>query len=121
MPVPGSVDEYLADLPERSRARLEEVRSIVKATAPEAVEGISYGMPAFKDHGRVLVYYAAFTNHWSLFPGSKSVIEAHRAELGDRVSGPGTLRFPLDEPVPAVLVATIVTDRLRENAAKRSR
>ena len=57
--------------------------------------------------------------YWSLFPGSKAVVAAHAAELGDRIAGPGTLHFPLDEPVPAELVATIVRERLAENATKR--
>jgi uncharacterized protein YdhG (YjbR/CyaY superfamily) len=119
MAAPATVDEYMAALPERARAPLEEVRSIVKTAAPGAVEGISYGMPAFKDHGRILCYYAAFTNHWSFFPGSKAIIDAHRAELGERITGPGTLRFSLDEAVPADLVTTIVRERLAENAARR--
>lgn len=119
MPAPMTIDEYLDAQPPHQRACLEEVRALVRAAAPEATEGISYGMPAFKDHGRILVYFAAFTNHWSLFPGSKAVIEAHAAELGDRVTGPGTLRFSLEEPVPADLVSSIVRERLRENAAKR--
>jgi uncharacterized protein YdhG (YjbR/CyaY superfamily) len=119
MTAPTTIDEYLDTQPERQRACLEEVRAVVHATAPDATEGISYGMPAFKDHGRILVYFAGFKNHWSLFPGSRAVVEAHAAELGDRIKGPGTLRFALDEPVPADLVASIVRDRLAENAAKR--
>ncbi len=119
MPAPTTIDEYLEAQPPRQRACLEEVRAIVHAAAPDATEAISYGMPAFKDHGRILVYFAAFTSHWSLFPGSKAVIAAHAAELGDRITGPGTLRFSLDEPVPADLVASIVRERLAENAAKR--
>lgn len=121
MAVPTTIDEYLAPLPGPQRACLEEVRSIVRAAAPDAVEAISYGMPAFKDHGRILVYFAGFAKHWSLFPGSKLVIDAHRAELGDRVTGPGTLRFSLDEPVPAELITAIVHERLAENEAKRKR
>ena len=119
MPAPTTIDEYLDAQAPRQRARLEEVRALVRAAAPDATEGISYGMPAFKDHGRILVYFAAFTNHWSLFPGSRAVIEAHAAELGDRITGPGTLRFSLEEPVPADLVSSIVRERLGENAAKR--
>src|SRR3990170_4835620 len=78
---PTSVEDYLAALPEGSRAALEKLRRMIKAAAPEATETISYQMPAFKDHGRLLVYYAAFKNHCSLFPASGTVIEA----LGDEL------------------------------------
>ena len=71
----------MAALPEESRAALERLREMIKAAAPEATEAISYQMPAFKDHGRSLVAYAAFKDHCSLFPMSKAVIEARREEL----------------------------------------
>ncbi len=119
MTTPATVDDYIAALPERSRAILGRVRSTIRAAAPGATESISYGMPAFKDRGRILVYYAAFANHWSLLPRSKAVIDAHREELGSRVTGPGTIRFAYDEPFPTALVASIVADRLAENSARR--
>jgi len=65
---PASVEDYLAALPEEQRAALEKLRKTIRAAAPEATETISYQMPTFKDHGRVLVYYAAFKDHCSLFP-----------------------------------------------------
>jgi uncharacterized protein YdhG (YjbR/CyaY superfamily) len=118
---PSTVDDYLAALPERSRAVLEQARALIKATAPDADEGISYGMPAFRLGGRVLVYYAAFTSHWSLFPGSKAVIDTFREGLGPRVTGPGTIRFAYDEPFPAGIVTAILQARLVELAAPKKR
>lgn len=121
MAAPTGVEAYLAALPEGSRAALQELRDTIRAAAPEATEAISYGMPAFKDHGRVLVYYAAFKHHYSLFPASKGALEAFREELRPYEAGKGTIRFRLDQPVPTTLVAKIVKARLEENAARGSR
>ncbi len=121
MTAPDSIEAYLAALPEASRAALEQLRKTIKAAAPEATEAISYGMPAFKDHGRMLVYYAAFKRHYSLFPASKGVLEALREELQPYEVGKGTIRFRMDQPVPAALVQRIVKVRLDENAARRRR
>jgi uncharacterized protein YdhG (YjbR/CyaY superfamily) len=118
---PTSVEDYMAALPEGSRAILEKLRKTINAAAPEATEGISYQMPAFKDHGRILVYYAAFKDHYSLFPASKAVIEAFAEELKPYSSGKGTIRFDADKPLPVGLVKKIVKARLEENAARRSR
>ena len=111
----------MAALPEESRAALERLREMIKAAAPEATEAISYQMPAFKDHGRSLVAYAAFKDHCSLFPMSKAVIEARREELKPYLAGKGTLRFHADKPLPAELVRKLVKARLAENAAHRRR
>lgn len=118
MTEPASVDAYMAALPEPSRAVLEGLRATIRAAAPGATELISYGMPAFKVHGRLLVYYAAFKNHVSLFPASGSAIEAHREELAPYVTSKGTIRFSLDAPLPADLIARIVKARVAENAAR---
>ena len=116
-----NVEDYMAALPQESRAALERLREMIKAAAPEATETISYQMPAFKDHGRSLVAYAAFKDHCSLFPMSKAVIEARREELKPYLTGKGTLRFQADKPLPAALVRKLVKARLAENAARRSR
>jgi uncharacterized protein YdhG (YjbR/CyaY superfamily) len=118
---PGSVEEYLGALPADQRAALEELRATIRAAAPEATEAISYQMPAFKDHGRGLVAYAAFKDHCSLFPMSGKVIEDHRDELGSRITGKGTIQFTVDEPLPATLVKKIIKARLAENAARKGR
>jgi uncharacterized protein YdhG (YjbR/CyaY superfamily) len=119
MAAPTSVDEYLAALPEESRAALEKLRKTIRAAAPEATETISYQMPTFKDHGRLLVSFAAFKDHCSLFPASRAVMEAHGEALKPYFWGKGTLRFHPDEPIPAPLVKKIVKTRIEENAASR--
>ena len=121
MAAPTGVEEYLAALPEESRAALEKLRKTIKAAAPEATETISYQMPAFKDQGRFLVSYAAFKDHCSLFPASYAVIEALGEELKPYFTGKGTIRFHPSKPLPAALVKRIVKARLEENAAHRRR
>ncbi|HSW41561.1 MAG TPA: DUF1801 domain-containing protein [Patescibacteria group bacterium] len=121
MAKPTSVDEYIAALPEERRAALEELRQVIRAAAPEATETISYQMPAFRTHGRILVYYAAFRAHYSLFPASEAVREALGEELVPYLAGKGTIRFPADRPLPAALVTRIVRARLEENAARNRR
>jgi uncharacterized protein YdhG (YjbR/CyaY superfamily) len=117
----SSVEEYLATLPADKRATLEKLRKTIKAAAPEAIETISYQMPAFKDRDRILVYYAAFKDHYSLFPASEAVMEALREELEPYFAGKGTIRFPADEPLPSALVRKVVKARIEENAAARRR
>jgi uncharacterized protein YdhG (YjbR/CyaY superfamily) len=121
MPGPRSVEEYLADLPKEQRAALEGLRKTIKAAAPQATEAISYQMPAFKDHGRFLVSYAAFKDHCSLFPASYAVMEALEKELMPYLSGKGTLRFTTEQPIPAALVKKIIKLRLEENQARKAR
>jgi uncharacterized protein YdhG (YjbR/CyaY superfamily) len=117
----GGMDQYLAALPEGSRVALERIRKLIRAAAPEAIEMISYQMPAFRDHGRLLVAYGAFKDHCSLFPASTRVMEAHRDELEPYYAGKGTIHFQADGPLPAALVTKLVKARIEENAARRHR
>ncbi|MEX2422114.1 MAG: DUF1801 domain-containing protein, partial [Actinomycetota bacterium] len=87
---------------------------------PEAEEGITYGMPGFLVGGRGLVGYMAFKDHYSFFPMSPQAIDAHRDELGTRVTGKGTISFEYGRPLPVRLVKKVVKTRLAEVAAKRS-
>jgi uncharacterized protein YdhG (YjbR/CyaY superfamily) len=114
MSTPTSVDAYLAAVPEPFRTALLNLRSTIRAAAPEATDTISYQMPAFKLRGRFLVSYAAFRDHCSLFPASYAVMEALGDELKPFVSGKGTLRFTPDQPIPAGLVKRIVRLRVEE-------
>lgn len=109
-----AVDDYLAALPEESRAALEDLRKTIEAAAPEATETISYNMPTFKYQGRFLVSFAAFKNHCSLFPASEAVMKAYGEELQPYFSGKGTFRFRPDNPIPAALVKKIVKTRIKE-------
>ena len=108
------VEAYLAAVPPEARAALERLRATIRSVVPDATEAISYQMPAFKLHGRGLVAYAAFKDHCSLFPMSKAVIVTHQDELGDRVTGKGTIRFTVDDPLPDALVRKIVEARIAE-------
>lgn len=121
MTAPTGVEEYLAALPEGPRVALERLRKTIRAAAPEATEAISYQIPAFKDHGRSLVAYAAFKDHCSLFPMSTRVIEAHKEELNPFLAGKGTIHFHEDRPLPAALVQKLVKARIEENAARSRR
>ena len=111
----------MASLEPGARDAMETIRRTVKATAPDAVETISYRMPAFKDRGRILVYYAAFKDHCSIFPASEGVRDALGDTLTPYLAGKGTIRFPLDRKIPVAFVKKIVKARLAENEAARRR
>jgi len=115
---PKSVDAYFASLEPEHRAPLQKLRDTIAAAAPRADEGITYGMPGFLVHGRGLVGYMAFDRHYSLFPMSPAVVDAHRDELGDLVTGKGTISFAYGSRLPVTLVKKVVRTRLAEIAAK---
>ena len=119
-PAPGTVDEYLARVPPEFRASLQRLRKIIKAAAPEAEEVISYRMPAFRQNG-MLVYFAAFRDHCSLFVASDEVRRQFSAELKPFMAGKGTFRFTPDQPLPAELVTRMVKARVAENATRHSK
>ena len=121
MATPTGVEDYMSALPDERRAALEELRRTIKAAAPEATEAFAYQMPAFRTHGRLLVSYAAFSAHYSVFPASQAVVEALGKELTPYLAGKATIRFPAGTPIPADLVTRIVTVRLRETAASSHR
>jgi len=121
MAKPKSVDEYLDSLPDWSRAALQKLRKQIQSAAPHATETISYQMPAFRDGDRLLVSYAAFKDHCSLFPMSKAAIKTNLEQLQPFVSGEGTLRFTRERPLPAAVVKRIVKTRLEENEERRRR
>ncbi len=117
---PKNVDEYLAGVPEPARSTLNKMRVAIRSTVPpEAIETISYGMPAFKHKG-VLVWFAAFSNHCSLFP-TASVIEAFKNELKGFSTSKGTIHFPTDKPLPTALVKKLVKARVAQNESKKRR
>ena len=113
-----TIDEYIATFPRNVRDVLEELRRIIRESAPEAEEAISYGMPAFKLHGN-LVYFAAWKNHIGFYPGGSSAIEAFKKELSPFKQAKGTVQFPLDKPIPLDLVKKIVKFRVKENESKK--
>jgi uncharacterized protein YdhG (YjbR/CyaY superfamily) len=116
--IPNNIDEYIAIFPFDIQEKLEELRAIIKKAAPEAQEKISYQMPAFTLKGN-LVYFAAYKNHIGFYP-TASGIAAFSNELSAYKSSKGTVRFPLDKPLPIGLIADIVTYRVQENLVKTS-
>lgn len=112
----NTIDEYIAICPAEVQGLLQELRAIIKAAAPEARETISYQMPAFAQNG-ILVYFAASKNHIGFYP-TGSGVEAFKDELSAYPGSKGTVRFPLDKPLPAQLVTRIVKFRVAENVKK---
>jgi uncharacterized protein YdhG (YjbR/CyaY superfamily) len=114
---PKDVDEYLASVPEPARSTLNKMRATIRsAVPPEATEVISYRMPAFK-HNRVLVWFAAFSDHCSLFP-TAAVIEKFKNELKSFSTSKGTLHFPTNKPLPTALIRKLVKARVALNESK---
>ncbi len=111
------IDIVLAALPEDARKALEALRRTITAAAPEAVETINYGVPAFKYRGRPLVSFAAAKNHCSFYVQSPAVMEAHRDELAAYDTSKGTLRFAPDAPPPDALITKLVKARMAETDA----
>lgn len=108
---PATVEEYFARIPEPGHKRLKELRAAIRAVVPaETTEVISYGIPAFR-HKRVLVWFAAFADHCSLFPTAE-VIDEFKDELKGYSTSKGTVHFPLDKRVPAALVKKMVKVRV---------
>lgn len=117
--VPKDVDEYLARVPEPARTTLNKVRASIRSIVPaEATEAISYGIPTVKYKGSLLAY-AAFSNHCSLFPMSKAVIETFKDELKGFTKSKGTIRFPVDKPLSATLLKKMVKARIAEKDRKK--
>jgi uncharacterized protein YdhG (YjbR/CyaY superfamily) len=117
---PKDVDEYLATVPEPARSTLNKMRATIRsAVPPEATEVISYRMPAFK-HNRVLVWFAAFSDHCSLFP-TAAVIEKFKNELKSFSTSKGTLHFPTNKPLPTALIRKLVKARVALNESKNRR
>ena len=109
-----TIDEYIAAFPPETRAVLEDMRALIRAAAPEAVETISYAIPTFDLNGH-LVHFAAFSGHIGLYP-TGSGIEAFKDELAAYSTSKGTVRFPLGSSLPTDLIRRIVRFRVAENA-----
>ena len=112
-----SIDEYISTFPANVQIILEELRRAIRDAAPQAQEAISYQMPAFKLNGN-LVWFAAFKNHIGFYPTS-SGIEAFKERLAAYETSKGTVKFPINEPIPFDLIKEIVKFRVKENLEKR--
>ena len=118
--VPGSIDEYIAGFPPETQAVLEEMRSLIRAGAPDATETMSYAIPTFDLYGKHLVHFAGFERHIGFYP-TPSGIERFKPELASYKSAKGSVQFPLDKPLPADLIRRIVDFRVQELRAKRKK
>ncbi len=110
----SDVDRYLAGLDEPKRSTLEQLRRSILAALPDADECISYGMPAFKVHGKTVAGFAAFKNHLSYLPHSGSVLQTLATDLVEYESTKGSLHFAVDQPLPVALVNKLIDARLDE-------
>ena len=114
---PSSIDEYIAQFPAEIQQKLQEIRAVIHAAAPEATEKISYQMPTFYLRGN-LVHFAAFKNHIGFYP-VPSGIAAFEEELAPYKRSKGAVQFPLDQPIPFELIGRIVQFRVAENMSKK--
>jgi uncharacterized protein YdhG (YjbR/CyaY superfamily) len=119
--IPKTVDEYLAAVPEPARSTLKKIRAMIRSAAPaETTEIISYGMPMYKYNG-MLIGFAAYPKHCSLFLSTPSLVKMFKDELSRHEILRGTIRFPTDKPLPASLVKKIVKARVAQNDRKKNR
>jgi uncharacterized protein YdhG (YjbR/CyaY superfamily) len=116
--VPETIDEYLAEIPEPARSTLRKMRTAIQSALPsDATETISYKIPAFK-RKNILVWFAAFSDHCSLFP-TASVIEEFKDQLKGVSTSKGTIHFPLDKALPTALIKKIVKARVKQDQSKK--
>lgn len=114
-----SIDEYVAAQPAAAQAVLARVRSAIAKALPGAEEAISYQIPAFKRGGTAVIHFAAWKQHYSVYPASAAVVAALAGALAPYQVSKGTIRFPLSQPVPATLIARIAKLRAKEVAAAK--
>ena len=110
----AEIDEYIAQLEEPKRTTLAQVRETILRIIPDAEQGIAYGMPAFRLHGKVVAGFAAFKNHLTYVPHSGSVFQELEDELAGYQKSSGALRFPIDRPLPEELVRKLIDVRIRQ-------
>jgi uncharacterized protein YdhG (YjbR/CyaY superfamily) len=111
---PKDIDEYITRFSKDTQKHLEQIRTTIKETVPDAEEVISYGIPAFNLNGRYLIYFAGYKKHIGLYPvPADNTFDAEFAAY--KTSGKGAIQFPLDKPMPLKLIAKIVKFRVKEN------
>jgi len=111
---PNSVDEYISSQPEGAQTILNAVRRAIRTAVPDAEESISYKMPTYKLKGRIVLYFAGWKRHYSLYPADAQMVAAFKDELTPFVVEKGTIRFPLAEVVPVELIARLADFRANE-------
>ncbi|HWB84291.1 MAG TPA: DUF1801 domain-containing protein [Bryobacteraceae bacterium] len=113
-----SVDEYIASRPKAVQGVLRRVRSTIRGALPAAEEVISYQIPAYKLQNRIVLYFAGWKEHYSLYPASERLVEAFQKELASCKLSKGTIRFPLSQAVPVRLIGRIAKFRAKEVAGR---
>ncbi len=113
-----TIDSYIDSSPKNVRSILQTIRKTIKKAAPKAEERISYGMPSFNLNG-YLVYFAAWKNHIGFYPASPSTVAIFKRDLAKYDVSKGTIRFPIDKPLPLALITKIVKYRVKENLKKK--
>jgi uncharacterized protein YdhG (YjbR/CyaY superfamily) len=116
----STVDEYIAVQPVAAQIVLERVRGVIGKAVPDAEECISYSIPAFRFSGRILLYFAGWTEHYSIYPASDAMVTAFEGALDEYRASKGTLRFPLSNPVPVKLIGRIAKFRAQEMGEHKS-
>ena len=111
---PATIDDYLAGVKPDQRAVLEQLRRTIRSVVPQAEEGISYGLAAFRWNGRPLVAFGAAKAHCAFYPMSAAIVGIFQDQLEGYATSKGTIRFPTDKPLPATLVKKLVRARLTE-------
>lgn len=121
-PPPTTVDEYISRCDKPAQKVLRQVRRAIRKALPGAEEAISYQIPAYRVHGRVAVYFAAWKEHYSVYPLTRRIEGAFKREIAQyETSGKGTIRFPYSEPVPVGLIQEIARLRAKDVAAATSK
>jgi uncharacterized protein YdhG (YjbR/CyaY superfamily) len=113
-----TIDEYIEIFEPKTQKTLNEIRNFIKKEVPEATEKISYGMPTFYLNGN-LIHFAAFTDHYSFFPSPSKIDVLFKKEFAPYHSGKGTLRFPVDKPIPWDIIKKVIQFRVKENSNKK--
>ena len=111
----NEVDQYIENFPLQVQEIMTEIRQLIKAAAPDAIENIAYGMPGFKTNGRPLVYFAGFKNHIGLY-ATPSGHAQFASELSNYKQGKGSVQFPLNKPIPFELIKKIIEYKVQENS-----
>jgi uncharacterized protein YdhG (YjbR/CyaY superfamily) len=112
---PKTIDNYLSGVRPDQRAALQKLRETIRTVAPKAEECISYGIPAFRLNGRSLVFFGAWANHCSFYPGSSATLRKFQSDLKGFQISKGTIRFSPDNPLPLALVKKLVKARIAQN------
>ena len=115
-----SVTDYIAAQPAAARAALKRVRSTIRKAMPGAEETISYKIPAYRLQGVVVIYFAAWKHHYSIYPATDGLADAFKDELASYEVSMGTIRFPLSEPVPVKLIERIAKFRVEQAAGRKT-